>query len=77
MRRIYSTGDDMKVIASSMTKDKSKLADGYIEDIRKFSKAGEQPAQAQDGDSTIAVLEKCGAIIGDFLDLLQDIPDEI
>lgn len=77
MRKIYSSGDDIKSIASSLTADKVKTADGYIVELRKYSKAGETPVAAQDGDATIAVLGKCEVILGDFFDLLQDIPDEI
>lgn len=77
LRRIYAEGDDMKAMSVTLSPDKQKAADTYIADLKKYSRAGEQPLSEKDGETVIAVLEKCRNISGDFLDLLRDIPDEI
>mmetsp|Transcript_10005 Transcript_10005/g.16618 ORF Transcript_10005/g.16618 Transcript_10005/m.16618 type:complete len:186 (-) Transcript_10005:153-710(-) len=77
LRRIYAEADDLKVVGGGLSPDKKKQGAEIAEQIRKYSKAGEAPINAQDAPAVINILDKCDGLFGDFLDLLSDVPDEI
>jgi hypothetical protein len=54
-----------------------KEADAIAADLRKYSKTGEAPVNAQDAGALVAVLDKCDALMQEFFDILSDVPDEI
>lgn len=77
LRRIYAEGDDMKSIGSGLSPDKKKQGEEIVDQLRKYTKAGESSINAQDTKACTSILDKSNALIGDFLDLLSDVPDEI
>jgi hypothetical protein len=77
LRRIYAETDDLKAVGGGLSPDKKKQGAEIAEQIRKYSKAGEAPINAQDASAVINILDKCDGLFSDFLDLLSDVPDEI
>lgn len=67
----------MKSIGSGLSPDKKKQGEEIVDQLRKYTKAGESSINAQDTKACISILDKSNALIGDFLDLLSDVPDEI
>ena len=78
LRRLYQSSEDMKSVAISIyDPEKKKAALVAIEQVKKYSKAGEASVNDQDAVGIVVVLDKVDAIIAEFLELLRDIPDEI
>jgi hypothetical protein len=78
LRRLYQSSEDMKSVAISIyDPEKKKAAVVTMEEVKKYSKAGEASVNDQDVTGIVVVLDKVDAIIADFLELLRDIPDEI
>jgi hypothetical protein len=78
LRRLYQASEDMKSISISIyDPEKKKAAVATIEEVKKYSKAGEASVNDQDAQGITVVLDKVDSIFAEFLDLLRDIPDEI
>lgn len=78
LRRLYQASEDMKSVAISIyDPEKKKAAVKSIEEVKKYSKAGEASVNNQDPEGIVVILDKVDAIINEFLELLRDIPDEI
>jgi hypothetical protein len=77
LRRVYGLSDDMKSISSTMDETKKKQAVEFSDSIKKLSKAADAPASSQNGPEFVAYVDKIDSILGDFLALLQDVPDEL
>lgn len=78
LRGVYAASDDMKGIAKGIyDPDKKKQAEEDIKQLQKYAKAGDGPVNNQDGDTLVAIMNKCESIIDDFFELLRDVPDEI
>lgn len=78
LRRLYQASEDMKSVAISIyDPEKKKAAVKTIEEVKKYSKAGEGSVNNQDPEGIVVILDKVDAIIDEFLELLRDIPDEI
>ena len=78
LRRLYQASEDMKSVSISIyDPDKKKAAVATMEQVKKYSKAGEASVNDQDANGIVVILDKVDAIIAEFLELLRDIPDEI
>ena len=78
LRQAYSTGDDMKTVASGIAdKDRQKRANDDIELLRKYAQAGDISVTKRDGNGFVAIADKMIALVDDFLDSLSDVPDEL
>lgn len=78
LRKVYSVSEDMKAIASGFyDPEKKKAAASLIDDLKKYSKAADKPAASENAAEFLAYTKKLSSIVDDFLDLLQDVPDEI
>lgn len=77
IRGLYTTGDDMAYIAKNMSPDKKATATNIIEQFKKDVKAADKPAKEKDVLGFGALLKKSVKGIDGFLELLQDVPDEI
>jgi hypothetical protein len=79
LRNIYSTAtEDMKAIAMGVSNtDNKQRALSDIDQIRKYSQAGDIPVTNQDASKLVPVLDKITDFVNDFLDSLSDVPDEL
>jgi cytochrome c556 len=78
LRKIYATSEDMKSIAGGFyDPEKKKKAAALIDDVKKLSKAANVPAGSQNGPDFLAYSKKLISSFDEFLDLLQDVPDEL
>jgi hypothetical protein len=80
LRTVYSTAEnDMKAIAKGLSYNPSNQNQAYIDidEIKKYSQAGDVSANKQDGTRLVSVLTKIGELLDDFLLSLSDVPDEI
>ena len=78
LRKVYATTEDMKAIASGFyDSEKKKKAAVLIDDIKKLSKAADAPTGSQDGPEFLAYSKKISSSYDAFLELLQDVPDEL
>lgn len=78
LRLAYSTGDDMKFVAKTIyNPDNKARAMQDIEQLKKYTQAGDVSVTKKDADGFIAVASKMAGLVDDFLDSLRDVPDEI
>lgn len=78
LRRVYGVSEDMKAISAGFyDQEKKRKAAQLINDLKKFSKAADGPTGTQNAQEFLAFARKLSAILEEFLDLLQDVPDEI
>lgn len=78
LRKVYNAGDDMKFISKTMTDQKKKDRTlEIVKSLQKLAVAGDLPAQNNDAAGYLVVSSKLESLVGEFFDLLQDVPDEI
>lgn len=78
LRNVYATGDDMKAVASGIANaEKKQKALQVVEQLKKYAQAGDVSVSKKDGAGFVAVAEKMEALVEDFFDALNDVPDEI
>jgi hypothetical protein len=78
LRKLYALSEDLKSISGGFYEpEKKKKAAELIDDLKKYSKAADGPTGSQNGPEFLAYAKKLSSILDDFLDLLQDVPDEI
>ncbi len=80
LRTVYSTADnDMKSIAKGLSYNppNQKQANTDVDEIKKYSQAGDVSASKQDATRLASILTKISELLDDFLSSLSDIPDEI
>jgi len=77
LRKVYAVGEDMKSIANGLDPEKKKKAAALIDDLKKYSKAADGPTGSKNGPEFLAYAKKITGIFDDFLDLLNDVPDEL
>jgi len=68
----------MKVVAKGMyDPEKKKRAAELVKLVQKAAQAGDIPASQKNAKSFLVIQEKVSVYIDEFLDLLQDVPDEL
>eukprot|EP00980_Cylindrotheca_fusiformis_P028114 scaffold22581_cov123-Cylindrotheca_fusiformis.AAC.11 len=78
LRRVYGVSEDMKSIAAGIyDPEKKKRASQLIEEVKKYSKGADASTGTQNAQEFLPYARKLTSILEDFLDLLQDVPDEI
>jgi hypothetical protein len=79
LRTAYSTADgDMKAVASGiMDPENKKRALADADQLKTYAQAGDVPVNKKDAKNLVPVLDKMSDLVGDFLDSLSDVPDEI
>jgi len=79
LRKLYGVAEnDMKDIANTMP-DPAKRKRGLqlVDDMKRTAKAGDGPAGAQNASEFLKYDQKIVSILNEFMELLQDVPDEI
>ena len=77
LRTVYSSGEDMKVIARSMDPAKSSKAEDIAKLLQKLAQAAQGPVSKRDAEGFGAISTKADKLFEEFFSLLSDIPDEI
>jgi hypothetical protein len=78
LRKVYATSEDMKSIAGGFYEpEKKKKAAALVDDIKKISKAADASTGSRNGPEFLAYSKKLISSFDEFLDLLQDVPDEL
>lgn len=79
LRLVFATGkEDMKFMTKSMYDPAKKTRGEEIsKQVQKFAQAGDIPAQKKDLEKFKVILEKLQSLFDEFLELLQDVPDEL
>lgn len=77
LRTVYSSAEDMKVIARSMDPAKYSKAEEIVKLLQKLAQAAQGPVSKRDAEGFGSIATKADKLFEDFLDLLRDIPDEI
>jgi len=78
LRKVYSSGEDMKFISNTMSDNAKKArTQQIVKLIQKLSVAGDLPAQKGDPAAYLVVSDKLEVLVEEFFDLLRDVPDEI
>jgi hypothetical protein len=80
LRTVYSTAEnDMKEIAKGISYNPSNQERAYrdVDEIKKYSQAGDVSVSKQDAARLASILSKISELLEDFLSSLSDIPDEI
>mmetsp|Transcript_28418 Transcript_28418/g.60190 ORF Transcript_28418/g.60190 Transcript_28418/m.60190 type:complete len:203 (-) Transcript_28418:108-716(-) len=78
LRTVYSSGEDMKVIAKGIYDPAKKTkADGDIKLLQSLVQAAQKPVSNKDAAGFGVVAAKADGLFEDFFDLLRDIPDEL
>lgn len=80
MRTVYSTAEnDMKEIAKGLSYNPSNQERAYrdVDEIKKYSQAGDVSVSKQDAARLASILAKISEFLEDFLSSLSDVPDEI
>lgn len=78
LRKLYSVSDDMKAIAGGLYEpEKKKKSAELIDSLKKVCKAADAPTGTQNGPEFLAYARKLTSIVDEFLELLQDVPDEL
>lgn len=78
LRKVYATTDDMKSIAAGFyDPDKKKKAATLIDDVKKLSKSADASTGSQNGPEFLTYSKKVLSSYDEFLELLQDVPDEL
>ena len=68
----------MKDVASGIANpDKKEQALKDVEQLKKYAQAGDVSVNKKDGPGFVAVADKMQALVEDFFDALNDVPDEI
>ena len=68
----------MKFVAKGIyNPDNKSRALTDAEQLKKYAQAGDISVSKQDAASLAAILDKCSALVEDFLDSLSDVPDEL
>jgi hypothetical protein len=76
LRVVYSTGDDMKAVASGIfDSDNKARAMEDISQLRKYAQAGDFSVRNKDSIGYLAVADKMIGLVDDFFDSLSDVPD--
>lgn len=77
---MYSTAEnDMKEIAKGLSYNPSNQERAYrdVDEIKKYSQAGDVSVSKQDAARLASILAKISEFLEDFLSSLSDVPDEI
>lgn len=77
LRTVYSSAEDMKVIARSMDPAKYSKAEEIVKLLQKLAQAAQGPVSKRDAEGFGSIATKADKLFEDFLDLLRDVPDEI
>jgi hypothetical protein len=80
LRTVYSIADnDMKAIAKGLSYNppNQKQANNDIDEIKKYSQAGDVSVSKQDTMRLASILTRISELVDDFLSSLSDVPDEI
>jgi hypothetical protein len=78
LRRIYSVGDDMKVVAGGIfDPDQKKQAEEALSLLKRYAQAGDIAVNKKDPEGFVLVIQKLESQVENFLDSLRDVPDEI
>ena len=68
----------MKDVATGIANpDKKAQALKDVEQLKKYSQAGDVSVNKKDGPGFVAVADKMQELVEDFFDALNDVPDEI
>jgi len=79
LRGLYSTAEDMKVIAKNGIPDPDRKKEAFeiIAFIQKAAQAADVPTGKKDVEGLLVIQRKGEFLINQFFDLLKDVPDEI
>eukprot|EP00977_Amphora_coffeiformis_P020165 scaffold7970_cov187-Amphora_coffeaeformis.AAC.3 len=78
LRNAYATAEDMKAMAAGIANpDNKKRALQDVDQLKKYSQAGDVSVNKKDGPGFVAVVDKMQELVNDFFDSLSDVPDEI
>lgn len=78
IRKLYSVGaNDMSSMVKGLSKDKQSDAAKLVESFKESVKGSDGPISAHDSEATIAVYLKTSAQLRAFMELFQDVPDEL
>ncbi|KAL3764174.1 hypothetical protein ACHAWU_003986 [Discostella pseudostelligera] len=78
LRTVYSSGEDMKVIAKGIYDPTKKTkADEDIKLLQSLVQVAQKPISKQDAAGFGVVAAKADNLFEEFFDLLRDIPDEL
>mmetsp|Transcript_3308 Transcript_3308/g.6733 ORF Transcript_3308/g.6733 Transcript_3308/m.6733 type:complete len:200 (+) Transcript_3308:2-601(+) len=77
IRKLYSVGDDMLFVGKGLDKDKKAEAEKIVNKFRTDVKAADKPAREQNVGEFKELMVMADSGLSSFLDLLQDVPDEI
>lgn len=80
LRTVYSTAEnDMKEIAKGLSYNPTNQGQALrdVDEIKKYSQAGDVSVSKQDTARLASILAKISELLEDFLSSLSDVPDEI
>lgn len=79
LRTAYTSADtDMKMVAGGIKNPENKeRALNDIEQLKKYTQAGDVPVSKQDAKGFLAVSSKLLDLVNDFFNALVDIPSEL
>ncbi|GMH77614.1 hypothetical protein TrST_g5726 [Triparma strigata] len=77
IRGLYSLSDDMTFIGKGLAPEKKKMAEEVIKTFKKDVKEADVPAKAEDVEEFKKLMVKAEGGITEFLELLQDIPQDL
>ncbi|KAG5177417.1 hypothetical protein JKP88DRAFT_86003 [Tribonema minus] len=77
LRKMYQQGEELKGMAKGFAEPKRAQALALVEAVRAEARAADKPAGARDRDAFLAAQRSIEAKIGEFVDLFQDVPDEL
>jgi hypothetical protein len=68
----------MKFVAKGISNPDNKArAIAVSEQLKKYAQAGDVSVSKRDASSLSNILDTCSNLVGEFLDCLRDVPDEL
>uniref|UniRef100_A0A7S3NJV4 Uncharacterized protein n=1 Tax=Aureoumbra lagunensis TaxID=44058 RepID=A0A7S3NJV4_9STRA len=77
LRKLYDEGEDMIFITQNLDKTKQNAAKEIATRFRSSVKGADKPVREQDRPVVIYAYNETSALMRSFLELLQDVPDEL